>query len=373
MPSITSDHFRHLAEIRGDVAWIVDCARARMLYLSPAVDAMLGYGHADFDAALANGEGPLAHICAGLPERLRRHGAGDASRRHLVREFEQRRQDGRVVPLEIHSSLMDDGTLVGLIRDISGRRERVAEQKRFASMLNHEFRTPLSTIDGAIQRLEVTGANADEATRGRYRKIAGAVDRLIDMLDDYLSPDRMEAIGRKRIANTAEPLVLLGEAALLARAVGRTVTVDADKLPGALRCEPDGLRLALKVLLDNALQYSPADTVIALSGRRADGGIELLVRDHGPGIDAADQERIFDKFYRGQNAAGSTGSGLGLYMARSVVEVHGGSLTVRNMEKCGAEFRIWLPAHGGAGKKVASKSISSDNSVDQQTRVGARL
>ncbi len=80
-------------------------------------------------------------------------------------------------------------------------------------MLNHEFRTPLSTIDGAIQRLEATGAGADEATRARYRKIQGAVDRLIEMLDEYLSPDRMQAIGQKPKAHTVAPLTLLEEAA----------------------------------------------------------------------------------------------------------------------------------------------------------------
>src|SRR5206468_6424801 len=95
--------------------------------------------------------------------------------------------------------------LAGLVRDLSARRAREAEQKRFASMLNHEFRTPLSTIDGAIQRLEATCKDADESTRQRYRKIASATDRLIAMLDDYLSPDRMAALGRDRPANGVPP------------------------------------------------------------------------------------------------------------------------------------------------------------------------
>jgi hypothetical protein len=84
------------------------------------------------------------------------------------------------------------------VRDLSARRERERQQKRFASMLSHEFRTPLSTIDGAVQRLEMTGAHHDEGTRKRYRKIQAAVDRMLAMLDEYLSPDRMASIGRTR-------------------------------------------------------------------------------------------------------------------------------------------------------------------------------
>jgi two-component system OmpR family sensor kinase len=96
-------------------------------------------------------------------------------------------------------------------------------------------------------------------------------------------------------------------------------------------------------------------------GRSAAGGIELLVRDRGPGVAHDDCTRIFDKFYRGSNAAGLPGSGLGLYMARSVVEVHGGTLELVRGTPAGAEFRVWLPAPGAAGKNVASGDVNSDN------------
>jgi PAS domain S-box-containing protein len=373
-----SEQFRTIAEIGGGVAWIVDCASGMPHYISPSVEALLGYGLTDFQDQLGgnNRDGPLAELCAGLPARLQRFAAGDRSRQHLVREFDQRHKDGRVIPIEVVSSLMvNQGgaavSLVGVVRDLSERRARDAGQRRFASMLSHEFRTPLSTIDGAIQRLEATGADADPGTRQRYRRIAGAVERLIGMLDEYLSPDRMEAIGRQRQPDSLDPRLLLEEGAGQARAAGRSVTLEAGELPRALRCEPQGLRLALKALVANAIQYSPPDTVIALAGRRADVGIELIVRDHGAGVPEDETDRIFDKGYRARNAAGRPGSGLGLYMARSVVEVHGGSLSARNLAAGGAEFRIWLPARGGAGKSVAYGSPSSDNSVGEQKREGA--
>lgn len=373
MPSSSTlaDQFRTIAELHGDIAWIIDCSTSAVAYVSPSAETMLGYASFAFQHQLASGaDGPLALLCGGLAERLRGFAAGDSTRRRVVREFDiPHGREARTVPVEVVSTLLVDHrgaaqSLVGTIRDLSARREAVASQRRFASMLNHEFRTPLSTIDGAVQRLEVTGSNADQATRHRYRRIAGAVDRMIAMLDEYLSPDRIEATGHKRKEHHAEPLRLLQEGAAIARAAGRTVRVEDNGLPARIRCAPDGLRLAIKVLLENAIQYSPENAVIDLSGGPADGGIALLVRDKGEGVPPAELERIFDKFYRGSNAGARPGSGLGLYMARSVVEIHGGSLTVNNHELCGALFRLWLPYQDLSGKKVAPDMASSDNSPD---------
>jgi signal transduction histidine kinase len=368
-PSTSADPFRIIAEISGDVAWIIDCTTGLPSYISPAIEQLLGYGFDDFHRQFKGGaaDAPLARLCGGLPARLARLAAGDLSRLRLLREYEQPHRNGHLVPIEVISSLLLDragrpASLVGVLRDLSTRREHEAGQRRFASMLNHEFRTPLSSIDGAVQRLESTGVNADQPTRDRYRRISTAVERLIGMLDQYLSPDRIEQIGGKRPADSIDPRHLLDEGAQLVRAAGRGVTLDVGDLPAALRCEPQGLRLVLKVLVDNALQYGPADAPITLCGRRADGGIELLVRDHGAGVPAADVAHIFAKSWRGSNAGARPGSGLGLYMARSVVEVHGGVLGVREALPEGAEFHIWLPLKESSGKHVASEGDTSDNS-----------
>ena len=363
-----AEPFRIIAELSGDVAWIVDCNTGLPSYISPAIEQLLGYGFDDFQRQLGGaGAGPLARLCGGLATRLARFAAGDLSRLRLQREYDQPRRDGQLVPIEVISSLLLDqdgrpATLVGVLRDLSARREHEAGQRRFASMLNHEFRTPLSTIDGAVQRLESTGTHADQPTRERYRRISVAVDRLIGMLDEYLSPDRVELSGVKRPADSIDPRQLLDEGAQLVRAAGRAVTLEVGDLPAALRCEPQGVRLVLKVLVDNALQYGPADAPVALSGRRVDGGIELLVRDHGAGVPAAEAAHIFAKSWRGSNAGGRPGSGLGLYMARSVIEVHGGILEVADAAPQGAQFRIWLPLRESSGKHVASAGNRSDNS-----------
>jgi len=344
-----ADAFRTIAELGGDLAFIIDSASGLPAYISPAVETVLGYSIEEVHAQFAGGaEAPLTPLYAGLAERLRRFDAGDGSRLRVVREFVLCRPDGREVPVEVISSLLLDDAggvraCAGIVRDLSERHARFQERKRFASMLNHEFRTPLSTIDGAIQRLEATQAGADEPTRQRYRKIATATDRLIAMLDDYLSPERMAEAGSQRRADTVSPRLLLEELVAQARVAGRPVVFHADELPASLRADPAGLRLALKVLLDNALCYSPEGTALQVSGRRRDGGVALALRDAGPGVPAADAARIFDKGYRGANADGIKGSGLGLYMARSLVDVHGGTLQLAATEGQGAEFCLWLP------------------------------
>ena len=252
-----------------------------------------------------------------------------------------------------------------LEQSVDDRLEWAAQQKKFASMLSHEFRTPLSTIDGAVQRLEMTGAHHDEGTRKRYRKIQTAVDRMLAMLDEYLSPERMASIGRERQANEVDPAALLESVAEQARSRRNAVSVRAEGLPPSMRCDPAGMRLCLEILLDNAIKYTEANSPIELIGKVAmEGGVELLVRDHGAGLPTAELGRVFDKSFRGSNAAGVPGSGLGLYMARSIADVHGGTVTAKNVSESGTEFRIWLPVADYAGKSLAHLSGNSDNSSD---------
>jgi signal transduction histidine kinase len=359
-PDATDDGaaFRAIAELAGDAAFILDCASRTFRYLSPGAPQFLG----DHNLLLA--------LVDGLDERLRLFAAGDERQPEAVREIDIATPEGQTMPVQITTRLVVDGSpgvvsLAGIVRDQSGQREREAQQKRFASMLNHEFRTPLSTIDGAIQRLEATCAHADEPTRQRYRKIAVAVDRLIGMLDEYLSPDRLAGLGKTRSPNEVAPAQLLEEAAAPARAAGREVLLAVESLPPSLRCDPAGLRLAMKVVVDNALMFSPAGSKVELAGRAVANGIELTVRDHGAGVPQQDVARIFDKSYRGSNAAGLPGNGLGLYMARSVLEVHGGAIELVSHPAKGALFKIFLPMTIVRGKSIATDVISSDNRLNQ--------
>jgi len=355
--------YRLLLEHSSEISWMADCATLKLTWLSPAAERQFGYT-LDTAQTLAHG------LLKDLQARLKRYADGDLSRRRLLRETELTHADGHTVPVEIESTLIlgDNGlpvSVLGVVRDLSARRELAAQQKKFASMLSHEFRTPLSTIDGAVQRLEMTGAHHDEGTRKRYRKIQTAVDRMLAMLDEYLSPDRMASIGRERQPNEINPVTLLENAAGQARHRRKQITIHTKDLPQWMRCDPAGMRLCLDILLDNAIKYTRDNIPIELVGGIAtEGGVELLVRDHGAGIAEAELPKVFDKSFRGSNAAGVAGSGLGLYMARSIIDLHGGTITARNVSESGTEFRIWLPVAANAGKSLARADASSDNSLD---------
>lgn len=362
-------HFRTIAELGGDIAFSIDLPALSLRYLSPAFTALLGHDAGALQAAIL---GTGAREALGpLGMHLARSAAASGEGERQVQEVDVRNADGHPIGLQAITQVVrnPDGSssLVGLLRDLSPQRAHLADQRRFASMLNHEFRTPLATIDGAIQRLEATSQGADDAVRQRYRKIAVAVDRLIAMLDEYLSPDRMAAIGKVRQPNTIAARELLEAGVKQVRAAGREARVEAEDVQLGLRGEPEGLRLALKVLVDNALLFSPGGSPVGLAVRRSGSGVEFTVRDEGAGVPSADAERIFDKGYRGSNAVDLPGSGLGLYMARSIVDVHGGMLRLGSTEgsRGGAEFRLWLPAlHMSEQQQLASASPSSDNRND---------
>lgn len=328
-------------------AALPDCA---LRSLSPGFTRLTGFDDALLAAALAGetlagtGGAPLAPLAAWL-----REVALTAPAAPVTAQFDLVDAGGRPLALEVVALVTVDAAgvaplLLARLRDLSAARALVQDQRRFASMLNHEFRTPLATIDGAVQRLEAFGHQVDEPTRQRYRKIGAAVDRLIGMLDEYLSPDRMAALGSSRQPNTISVGELIEGAQAQLRQAGREVVLDIEEQQLRLRGEPQGLRLALKVLVDNALAYSPPDTPVTLGARRQGGGIEIAVHNEGAAVDAADAARIFDKGYRGANAAAVAGSGLGLYIARSIVDVHGGVLGLAPpAARGGVEFRMWMP------------------------------
>ena len=369
----SEERYRLIAENTGDVIWMMDADTLDFTYISPSIKRQRGYTPEEIMALHSQVGRKPAHASAGagmpkmghrLHERIRRFLNGDESQRREVKEIDQPHKDGRIIPVEVESTLLCDEqniprSLIGVSRDISTRRQAQEEQKRFVAMVSHEFRTPLATIDGAVQRLLSTVIHADDATRKRLVKIEKSVDRLTALLDDYLTQERFDTAGQGLHLSRVSPHAMLQDCASTARALSadHTITVDATELPDTILCDADRLRLTLRILTDNAVKYTAAGTRISLVGRNAaQGGIELVVTDNGAGIADEELPHIFDKFFRGRSAAQQAGSGLGLHLARAVVEMHGGTLAARNGVEGGAQFTIWLPA-----------------TVDRQNATGVRI
>ena len=293
-------------------------------------------------------------------ERLQRFAAGDRTRLRVVREFDVRRRDGAAVPVEVISTLVLDEhgaplALVGIVRDLSARRARAG---RAEALRQHaQPRIPHAAVDHR-RRHPAPGSDrrqADEADapalpqdrdRGRppdrharRLPVAGAHGR-----DRPRSASRTRSrracCWKKARRRRARP------AAQVALRSGRPAG-DAALRTGRPAAGAQGLARQCAARIRRPTAPIDAGGHGARRRHRAGGARPRRRRAAG-----RTRPRIFDKFYRGSNAAGLPGSGLGLYMARSVVEVHGGTLELRAAAGAGgAEFRIWLPAQAAAREK----------------------
>lgn len=348
---ISEARYRMLTDNALDVLWNFDLAGKRLSYISPSIGRLTGYAAEDVMAQ------SFSDTFTPASAQRMRELIGHVTLRGKLPcpslELERRRSDGSTVWTEDVFTLLDAGQgesaqIIGVTRDISARHAAQEEQKRFFAMVSHEFRTPLATIDGAIQRLDMTaGDHVDEATRKRYAKIQNAVHRLTMLLDDYLNQDRMDAAKQGLHCTSVPPRGLLRDSEASARALSaeHAIVIDEAGMPRTIWCDPDLMRLTLRVLTDNAVKYTPAGSTIRLACRMApDGGVELLVSDNGPGISPDELPHVFEKFFRCRASADRTGTGLGLHLAQTVVNAHGGVIDARSALGKGAEFRIWLPA-----------------------------
>ncbi|MDF3882531.1 sensor histidine kinase [Cupriavidus basilensis] len=253
---------------------------------------------------------------------------------------------------------------------LSLERRAQEEQRQFLSTVSHELRTPLAVIDATAQNLDLDDAHDDPRTSARYQKILRATQRLTMLLNDSLHEDGFELLRHgSRPSRTSLP-DLLEDAAAAARLLseGHQLEVDGSRLPEAILCDASLLRLALRTLADNAVKYTPVGSRVVLGGRLVAEGVELEVRDNGPGIDPADLPRIFDRFYRGQNAGQKPGTGLGLSLARRMVEMQGGTLALESMPGQGCRARIFLPS---AQPGLQAGNQASSQACNQASEMGA--
>ena len=222
-------------------------------------------------------------------------------------------------------------------------------KSELVSIVSHEIRTPLASVLGFTSLLLQREVTAED--RRRYLEIIDTQGkRLASLLDDFLVVQRIEE-GRLPLDHVRVDVAsLLREQVQLYDAQSERHVLDLRLPTQPLEVEGDPDRIAQVVgnLLSNAIKFSPEGGEVHVSGDRDNGRIRVTVRDHGLGIAAEQQERIFTKFYRGDAAAsGIAGSGLGLAFARAVVDAHGGEIGFRSTPAKGSVFWIDLPAAFG--------------------------
>ncbi|HEX2486040.1 MAG TPA: ATP-binding protein [Myxococcota bacterium] len=217
----------------------------------------------------------------------------------------------------------------------------------FVSMVSHELRSPMAAVVGAARTLNTRDSELDATQRrAMLAIIAREAERLASLVADVLDTSKLEAGTLGYSFEELDIGELVHEAVQAAAAGQAPVRLEA-RADGALppvRGDRDRLRQVFANLVDNAVKYSPPGGEVRVSASARGSVVAVDVTDHGPGIAPEEHQLIFEKFGRANAAApAKPGTGLGLYIARSIAEAHGGSLSVRSAPGRGATFTLTLP------------------------------
>ncbi len=271
-----------------------------------------------------------------------------------------------LVRREAHGFSKQEIELVGLlgrlvasavqnIRAYEAERNTVEELRRlsalradFVSLVSHELRAPMASVVGSAQTLQQRWRELTPDQRESFLGLIGSeTERLAALVGDVLDTSRIEA-GTFSYRFDDVDLGGLVRDSVASVAVGQdevAVTADVVEALPQIRGDRDRLRQVLTNLIDNAVKYSPAGGEVVVRAYREDSHVHVAVSDRGPGVPAEQQRLIFEKFGRATTpgSQGKPGTGLGLFIARSIAEAHGGSLTVYSAPAQGATFTLALP------------------------------
>ena len=265
----------------------------------------------------------------------------------LYVEGDMVRPDGMSIPVGItYAPLVSaEGNLINVIatvRDITRFREAEELKSTFISVISHELKTPVALIKGYVSTLRRKDATWDrDVVQDSLEVIEEEADRLTELIENLLDASRLQA-GALAINSSDLALDVLAERVaerLSTQSSQHTIVVDfPDNFPVILGDE-DRLEQVLSNLVSNSLKYAPEGGEIRISGQVRSEQVIICVSDQGPGIAPGDIPHVFDRFYRAAEASRKTkGAGLGLYLARAVVEAHGG--------------RIWVDPKPGEGARI---------------------
>jgi two-component system OmpR family sensor kinase len=231
---------------------------------------------------------------------------------------------------------------------LAAERHLTQLQRNFVSMASHEFRTPLTIIDGHAGRLlKLCDRLGIKEIGVRAGKIRAAVLRMTHLIDNLLTSTRLVESGTGLYFHPEEIDLreLVRDVCQLHREMSPGSRLIEEFGPGSLRVTADPKLLSQVVdnLLSNAIKYSPGGGIIKIRLRAELGRVAIIVEDNGIGIPAQDLDRVFERYYRGSNVSGMVGTGVGLNLVKMVVDLHGGEIAVDSHEGKGSRFTVRLP------------------------------
>jgi PAS domain S-box-containing protein len=258
---------------------------------------------------------------------------------------------GRDLDLSIAAAPIQSRGIVGavlVIRDITALQELDRKKDEFLSVASHELRTPLTTIKGYTQLLAQTVDDLQPEERATYiNAVLGEIERMMGLISELLDVSRIET-NRLQIHPQSirwSDFIRARVAAFQVQHPTRSIRMMVDAGDAIVVADPDRMRQVVDNLLSNALKYSAEGTDIDLEVML--DGEEMLtsVSDHGIGIPRDEIPQLFERFHRARNVSSRYygGVGLGLYIARAIIEAHEGSISVQSIEGQGSTFTMRLP------------------------------
>jgi signal transduction histidine kinase len=239
-----------------------------------------------------------------------------------------------------------------LAEALEREREVVAQQKRFIAVAAHEFRTPLTIIDGAAQRLaRYAEATTADDLRQRMDRIRRAVARMGQLIDTTLNSARLDA-GRIDMNPTELDLVPVVRSCaqrLGTVAAGFELRIAGDRQSLPVRGDKRLLEQVFTNLLSNAVKYSGESRVIDVTLARTADRVRVDIRDYGIGVPEDEIPNLFTRFYRASTAKGLPGTGIGLNLVKELVDLHDGEVEVTSRVGEGSSFSVSLPLSRGDG------------------------
>ncbi len=239
---------------------------------------------------------------------------------------------------------------VVVLRDITRQRRLETVKTDFVSLASHQLRSPLTGIKWFVELLlQSVDTLKPQKTKEYIEKIGESNEKLIELVNDLLVTSRIDEgkYDLKKFENVKVKTLLSDSYKLVERKFKnkQVKLVGVDKVPVEAVVQVDMIQMVqvFTNLLDNAVNYSPKGSTVEVSFENTDNEVKISIKDSGLGIPVKQQEKIFEKFFRADNVVkGSIGTGLGLYMTKSIVEGHGGKIWFRSEENKGTTFYVKL-------------------------------
>ena len=273
----------------------------------------------------------------------------ETERRDEIGEMAQATVVFRNNAIELMRSQRTLARQAAMLEEQLAQEQRLAlAQRNFVSMASHEFRTPLTIIDGHARRLEKMRESIAARDVGeRAGKIRAAVLRLTHLIDNMLSSARLMDGGAELYFHPADMdlVALLREVCQLHREMVPAVQI-LERFRTAPMPMVGDAKLLFQVfsnLLSNAVKYSPGGGAIEVDAEIVGDEAVVGVADRGIGIPSGDLNRLFERYHRGSNVSGIVGTGVGLYLVKMAVDLHKGRIEVMSKEGNGSRFVIHLP------------------------------